>query len=155
MTSLALEIVQLFLDIAEEQGEKAAEYEIEHTCIEKRPDNAFGFHKLFALKGKLINCNYTGKGGILYKGDDLVGHGRHNALNYLQKNNLKEDLSFCHTQNLTCLVLATGNALNTSAIDLGELAGVVYGKGNYRCGKRRHCVKLVADGVYKIIDTGS
>ena len=76
------------------------------------------------------NADDAGQGGVLHQGDDLVGHGGHDALDHLQQGDVEEDLGFGHAQHLACLLLALRHSLDAAPVDLGEVAGVIDDEGH-------------------------
>ena len=88
-----------------------------------------------AAPNQLVHSDDTGKGRVLDQGDDLVGHGGHDALDHLEQHHLEEDLVLGHAQHLTGFVLSLGDGFDAATVDLGEIAGVVKDERNERCRK--------------------
>ena len=107
--------------------------EVKHAGIEEWPHQAAAFHEGVTGEGQLIHGDDPGQGGILDQGDDLVGHGGHNALNHLEQGDLKEDLLLGQSQDLRGLPLARRDPLDSAPVNDREVAGVVDGKGHH-CG---------------------
>ena len=94
------EVAELALNIVEQDRQNTHKGQIKHGRIEQRPHNAGGFHIGLARLDQLRHRDNTGKGGILYQRNDLVGHGGNNALDHLQQRDLEKYLSFGHAQYL-------------------------------------------------------
>ena len=89
-----------------------------------------GLQEGVASPDDLLQGDDAGDGGVLHQGDDLVGHGGHNALDHLQQGNMEEDLALGHAQHLTGLLLALGHTLDAAPEDFGEVERVVDDKGH-------------------------
>ena len=126
------EIFQLALDAAEQDGEHPHKDQVEHAGIEQGPHQAAAFHVGVAGEGQLVHGDDPGQRGILHQGDDLVGHGGHDALNHLQQGDLEENLALGQAQHLAGLPLAHRDPLDAAPINHGKVAGVVQGEGHHR-----------------------
>ena len=91
------------------------------------------FHEGVARPDDLLEGDDTGQGGVLHQGNDLVGHGGHDALYHLQKRDLEKNLPLGHAQHLSGLVLSPWNRLYAATVDLRKVAGVIDGKC-HQCG---------------------
>ena len=125
----------------QQNGQQAAEYQVEDTGVEQGPDQAL-LDELLTGPDQLIDADDPGKGSVLDQGDDLVAHGGSDPLDDLQQHHLKKDLPFGHTQHLTGFILTLWYAFNTASVNLGKIAGIVDGKGHNGGGKTGHSRKI-------------
>mgnify|MGYP005857888495 CR=1 FL=1 len=119
-----LEIIQPPLDAVEQNGQHTHKEQVERAAVKQRPYQAGAFHERIARERQLVNSNDAGQGCVFYQVDDLVGHGRHDALDHLQQRDLEKDLPLRHTQHFAGLPLPQRNTLNAAAVNNGKIAGV-------------------------------
>ena len=81
--------------------------------------------KGIARPDDLLQGDDAGQGSVLHQSDDLIGHRGSDALDHLQQGDMKEDLGLGHTQDLSGLLLSPWYSLDTAAVDLREVTGVV------------------------------
>ena len=118
-------IIQLLLDAVQDEFDD----ETERPVDERR--NGIGHHGHLAGRERLgrrehlHNAEHEGQGRVLHQGDDLVAHGRQDALDDLGQHNLREGLGLGIAQHRGRLVLAAGNGLDARAVDFREVGGVV------------------------------
>ena len=130
------------LNVVEQQREYADKQQVVNAGVEQRPCDAVGLHERFARLGKLDDGDDARKRGVLHEGDDLIAHGRDDALYHLKQRDLEEDLRLCHAEDFTGLALSLRDALNAAAVDDGEVAGIVYHK-RHGAGKQTLCAPYV------------
>ena len=133
------EKVQLFFQAVQQDGHDAAEGQIVNSREEQRPDQArispVSLHEGFAHPDHLLQSDHARQRGILYQSDDLIGHGRNDALDHLQQSDPEKDLGPGHAEHMSGLLLPDGNALDAAPVDLGKIEGVIDDKGRRYGGK--------------------
>ena len=128
--------IELSLDKAENDREQSAEKQEERAGVEHRPDKTLN-SEIVGVFQDILDQNEVCERSILNERDYLIAHGRHDALDDLQKHDLEKDLAFLHAEHIARLVLSLGDALDTAAVDFGKIGGVVDYK---RYDRRRHAV---------------
>ena len=130
---LYFEIIELLFHLAKEQGQNAVHGEEIQAGGEERPDQAF-LGKPLGAHDDFGDADDAGEGGILCQGNQLIAHSGGDALYNLHQDDAEKDLGFGHAQNLPCLMLSLGNALQAAAVDFGKIGGVIDNEGEL-CGE--------------------
>ena len=113
----------------------AIKTQIKHTRIKQRPKQRVLLHDVLRSPYEFTHGNHTRQRGVFHQCDNLVAHGRHNALDHLQKHHAEKDLPVCHAKHLPGFVLALGDAFNATAVYLGKVGGIVDDEGNQNSGQ--------------------
>ena len=127
---LYLVVGHLPLGKVKDDGYAPVHDEVEYAGYEYRQSRKLSRGRILGRAEELGNPDRLGERGVFDKSHHLVGARWKNSTNHLRQYDTDEGLGRTKAENLRGFPLALRNGVDTSAVDLGEVGGVVYDKGN-------------------------